>query len=106
MTALGYKVDPGELGNHAKSLEDVAKQVGKAAEKGAGVSFGMDTFGIIGQIFAGESERLATEAVGSMNEFAEGVQGAADGVRSAGEYYAGMDTDAAGGFDSLGKAVG
>lgn len=87
----GFTVEPTELRTHGGTLERVADSVDAAADQGGSVSFGIDTFGIVGQLFAGEARRVSGEAVEELRGFAEDIRSMAAGVRAAGEVYQGID---------------
>ncbi|RZQ65684.1 type VII secretion target [Amycolatopsis suaedae] len=83
----GYTVRPGELAQHGGTVDGIAERIRGAAEKGGGFTFGIDTFGIVGQLFAGDAQRVSQEAVREMNDFAGDIRDLAGCVRQAGQLY-------------------
>ncbi|WP_158890007.1 type VII secretion target [Amycolatopsis anabasis] len=87
----GYTVKPEELRTHGGTLNGVADRVKGAGGKGGAMQFGIETFGIVGQLFAGDANRVSHESARQIADFAEDIRDLAAVVRGAGDLYHGTE---------------
>ncbi|WP_216216459.1 type VII secretion target [Amycolatopsis aidingensis] len=83
----GFTVVTAELRTHGGSLDRVADRVAEAGEKGGSFEFGIDTFGVIGQVFSGEARRVTAEATREIADYANDIRDLAKSVRAAADQY-------------------
>ncbi|MCP2170013.1 type VII secretion target [Goodfellowiella coeruleoviolacea] len=88
---MGFDVVPDELRTFASGLKDRGGQVGEVATAADGVSLGVDTFGVIGQIFVGSAKQAAGEAAAGLKALSETLADDGDNTNATADTYA--DTD-------------
>jgi hypothetical protein len=83
----GFKSTPKDLATHSATVIGLGERLGKAGEKGGGVDLGGETFGIIGQAFAGSAKEQIAQTAEAIAEMASGLGDFGDGVAAAGQNY-------------------
>ncbi|GAB3492726.1 type VII secretion target [Amycolatopsis cihanbeyliensis] len=83
----GFKSTTEDLATHSATMSRLGDQLGKAGEKGGGVDLGMETYGIIGQAFAGDAKEQIRQTADAISELASGLTDFGEGVKAAGENY-------------------
>ncbi|MBE9373423.1 hypothetical protein IQ251_03075 [Saccharopolyspora sp. HNM0983] len=96
-----FNVSPDRLDTHSEWLDGLAEDIAAAGTKGDSVSFGVDTFGLVGQLFADDARQTSTQAVAELQKFAELTRDLAQRVKDTAADY--RDTDS-GNADALGQA--
>ena len=89
------KVQPEALHSHAGYLAELAGKISDAAGKGGGVSFGVDSFGLVGQAFATQARTTSQQAVEQLNTFSERTDTLGQAVADCAEAYTADDADQA-----------
>lgn len=84
-------VQPQALRGHSDYLGELAGKISSAAEKGAGVSFGPDTFGLVGQAFALQARQTSQQAAEQIRAFSGSTTELGDAVGQCVETYAADD---------------
>lgn len=74
----GFRVDPAELHNFARTQLDRQTAIEQAAQQASEVSLGGDTFGQLLAFFADGAEQFAQETVEGIKELAKAVGTAAE----------------------------
>ena len=83
----GFKSTPEDLETHSATVRELGDRLSKAAEAGRSVELGGETYGVIGQAFAGDAKTQIVETAEPISEVATGLRDFADGIASAGENY-------------------
>ncbi|SFP98991.1 Excreted virulence factor EspC, type VII ESX diderm [Amycolatopsis arida] len=83
----GFKSTPEDLATHSATVKRLGEQLSGAATTGRGVDLGGETYGIIGQAFAGDVKEQITQTADAIDELASGLSDFGDGVESAGQQY-------------------
>ncbi len=83
----GFKSTPEDLETHSGTVRGLGDRLSKAAETGRNVELGGETYGLIGQAFAGEAKAQISETADAISEMATGLTDFADGIASAGQNY-------------------
>ncbi|EHR51522.1 Protein of unknown function (DUF2580) [Saccharomonospora marina XMU15] len=91
MTGNGFTVEPDELDTHAASLDGVAQRVQAEGERGGGIDFGIDAFGIVGQAFSTQARQTSSEAAEQIAGYAQDIRDLGTAVRAAGRAYVESD---------------
>lgn len=85
--AGGFKSTPEDLATHSATVTNLGDRLGKAAATGTGVDLGGETYGVIGQAFAGDVKEQIAQTGEAINELANGLSEFGEGVASAGQHY-------------------
>ncbi|MFC7343770.1 type VII secretion target [Saccharopolyspora griseoalba] len=88
-------VTPQALSSHANYLSDLAGKISDAAEKGDGVSFGADSFGLVGQMFASQARETSEQAVQQLQTFSERTDKLRQAVSDCADAYTAEDDNQA-----------
>lgn len=91
MTGNGFTVEPEELDTHAASLDGVAQRVQAEGERGGGIDFGIDAFGIVGQAFSTQARQTSSGAAEQIADYAQDIRDLGTAVRAAGRAYVESD---------------
>lgn len=86
-----FGVVPESLSKHSDWLAGMADKVANIGEKGDKVSFGVDTFGLVGQMFATEARQMSEQAVQEIQTFSERTKTLGSEVGACGSDYASTD---------------
>ncbi|QUG99506.1 hypothetical protein HUO13_00640 [Saccharopolyspora erythraea] len=86
-----FNVRPGRLTTHSQWLNGLADDIAAAGTKGNGVSFGVDSFGLVGQAFAGQARQTSQQAAAEIQKFSELTRDLGGRVAEAAKDY--QDTD-------------
>lgn len=86
---------PQALNSHANYLAELAGKVSDAADKGDGVSFGVDSFGLVGQMFATQARDTSQQAVEQLKTFSERTDTLAQAIRDCANAYTAEDDNQA-----------
>ncbi|MCA1195192.1 type VII secretion target [Saccharopolyspora sp. 6V] len=86
-----FKVTPDRLSTHAQWLAGLADDIAAAGQKGAGVSFGVDSFGLVGQAFSGQARQTSQRAAEEIGKFADLTRDLGERVEATAADY--RDTD-------------
>lgn len=92
MPEPGYAVVEGELRTFANSLRSTADKLSASANAVRGVSYGVTTWGIVGQLFSIGARKATGEAAEKLDKGAASVRDAATGVDNSAQTYADTDT--------------
>lgn len=103
MPAEGFEVQEAELRAFATALRGTADKLGAAAGAVRGVSYGVTTWGIVGQLFSIAARKATGEAADQLDRGAGSVREAATGVDHTAQSY--VDTDGAIASGSFGGAA-
>jgi hypothetical protein len=87
VAADGYEVAEGELRTFANALRTTADSITASANAVRGVSYGVTTWGIVGQLFAIGARKATDEAAGKLDKGAASVRDAATGVDNSAQAY-------------------
>jgi hypothetical protein len=88
-------VTPQALSSHANYLADLAGKISDAADKGGGVSFGVDSFGLVGQMFATQARETSQQAVQQLKTFSERTDKLGEAVGDCAKAYTAEDDNQA-----------
>jgi hypothetical protein len=91
MAGEGFEVAEGELRTFANSLRGMADKLAGSAGAVRGVSYGITTWGIVGQPFAWATKDKTNDAAGQVDKGATSVRDTATGVDNTAQTY--VDTD-------------
>jgi hypothetical protein len=83
----GYEVAEGELRTFANALRDTADKMTASANAVRGVSYGVTTWGIVGQLFSIAARNATNDAGGKLDTGAASVRDAAQGVDNSAQAY-------------------
>ncbi|WP_187351919.1 hypothetical protein [Allosaccharopolyspora coralli] len=72
-------------------MTEFADKVAQIGEKGGGVEFGTETFGLVGQMFATEARQTSQQAAEEIKTFSERTKTLGDEVSACGQDYASTD---------------
>lgn len=86
-----FNVSPERLTTHSQWLTGLADDIAAAGKKGEGVSFGADSFGLVGQVFAGQARQTSQQAAVEIQKFSELTRELGNRVHEAAKDY--QDTD-------------
>lgn len=86
-----FEVAPERLTTHSQWLAGLADDIAAAGKKGDDVSFGVDSFGLVGQAFAGQARHVSQQAVNEIQKFSELTRDLGNRVNEAAKDY--QDTD-------------
>ncbi|MET0132803.1 MAG: type VII secretion target [Kibdelosporangium sp.] len=87
MAADGYEVAEGELRAFANALRTTADSLTSSANAVRGVSYGVTTWGIVGQLFAIGARNATNDAAGKLDKGAASVRDAATGTDNSAQAY-------------------
>jgi hypothetical protein len=88
----GYAVAEGELRAFANSLRSTADKLNASANAVRGVSYGVTTWGIVGQLFSIGARKATGEAAEKLDKGAESIRDAAKGTDNSAQAYVDNDT--------------
>lgn len=91
MAGEGFEVAEGELRTYANALRGTADKLGASAGAVRGVSYGVTTWGILGQPFAWSTRGHTDDAANQVDKGATSVRDTATGVDNTAQTY--VDTD-------------
>ncbi|MGW1676826.1 type VII secretion target [Saccharopolyspora sp. NPDC002376] len=95
-----FAVKPAALRSHSDYLSELAGKISAAADKAGGVSFGVDSFGLVGQMFAIQARETSQQAAQQISTFSERTDLLGQNVNQCAADYEGDDQRNA---DSIGK---
>ncbi|OLF14511.1 hypothetical protein BLA60_02245 [Actinophytocola xinjiangensis] len=72
---------PADVTGHAGSVDGFGTALSAAGAKGAGVDLGIETYGIIGQVFSGSARVQIAMTGNSISEMASSLPDIADALR-------------------------
>lgn len=88
-----FGVVPESLSKHSEWLTDFADKIAQVGENGAGVEVGVESFGLVGQMFATEARQTSQQAAEEIKTFSERTKTLADEVGACGTDYASTDDE-------------
>lgn len=83
----GFSSTPGDLATHSSTVSRLGKQLQDAANTGRNVELGGETYGIIGQAFAGNVKDEIAQTAEAIADLAAGLTDFGEGVSHAGQHY-------------------
>ncbi|MFC4001413.1 type VII secretion target [Prauserella oleivorans] len=83
----GFTSTPEDLATHSATVKALGDRLAKAADTGRGVELGGETYGIIGQAFAGDAKEQIAQTAEAISEMAAGLTDFGEGVAAAGRNY-------------------
>lgn len=86
-------VETEEIHTHASSVDHIAARVQNCATFGKSTDFGLDTFGIIGQVFALGCRDNAHQVAGALDKAAGSVRDVKAALESTAETYKSTESD-------------
>ncbi|MFR9731806.1 type VII secretion target [Saccharopolyspora sp. MS10] len=86
-----FNVIPSRLTTHSQWLTGLADDIAAAGQKGGGVSFGVDSFGLVGQVFAGQARQTSQQAAQEIERFSELTRDLGERVDAAAQDYQDVD---------------
>jgi hypothetical protein len=94
---MSFEIVPADVIAHAGAVEGLSGELTKAGEQGAGVDLGIETYGIIGQLFSGKvrtaiddmGEAIA-ELASALPDIADALRDCADSTRETDEHHANL----------------
>jgi uncharacterized protein YukE len=89
----GYQVNIDTLDTHATIVDGLGTRVRAAGEKGAGADLGIETYGIIGQMFNGQVSESIAQTGRAVAEISTALGHTADGLRESAENYYMVEQD-------------
>lgn len=95
-----FAVRPADLRSHSDYLSDLAEKVSAAADKANGVSFGVDSFGLVGQMFAFQARETSQQGAEQIRTFSQRTGVLGENVRACAADYESDDQRNA---DNIGK---
>ncbi|MFD2396413.1 WXG100 family type VII secretion target [Prauserella oleivorans] len=69
----GFTSTPEDLATHSATVKALGDRLAKAADTGRGVELGGETYGIIGQAFAGDAKEQIAQTAEAISEMAAGL---------------------------------
>ncbi|MGP4018519.1 type VII secretion target [Saccharopolyspora sp. 5N708] len=90
-----FTVTPHHLATHGEYLNGLADRIAAAGESGGGVDFGIESFGIVGQVFSVDARETSQRAAIEIGKFAEHTRKLATGVNDCAADYRQTDDDVA-----------
>jgi len=91
--AGGFKSTPEDLATHSATVTGLGERLEAAGKTGAGVDLGGETYGLIGQAFAGDVKDQITQTAEAISELASGLTDFGEGVAAAGQQYQQVDAE-------------
>ncbi|PXY27537.1 hypothetical protein [Prauserella muralis] len=89
----GFESTPEDLATHAATVDRLGDRLTKVGETGAGVDLGIETYGIIGQMFSGGARDEITQTSDAIKEMGTGLSDFGEGVKAAGQQYAKVEQE-------------
>lgn len=86
-----FNVMPERLTTHSQWLTGLAGDIAAAGQQGAGVSFGVDSFGLVGQLFADQARQTSQQAAAEIQKFSELTGDLGDRVSATAADYQDID---------------
>jgi hypothetical protein len=94
-----------ELHTHAGNVGHLAERVDNCARTGSGTDFGINTFGLIGQVFSVGCRQQAHAASDGLTQAAHAVRDVDQGLQDTADTYHGNEDDNAELFERLHRAL-
>ncbi|MFD9703831.1 hypothetical protein [Lentzea sp. NPDC059081] len=76
-----FAMVPADVVNHAGTVQSMGMELTRAAGRGQSVDLGVDTYGIIGQVFSVPVRIHIAAIANSINELADALPDVADALR-------------------------
>ncbi|MCI2418637.1 ESX-1 secretion-associated protein [Saccharopolyspora sp. K220] len=92
---MSFTVTPHRLATHGEYLSGLADQIDAAGKSGGGIDFGIESFGLVGQIFSLDARETSRRAAIEIGKFAEHTRKLATGVDDCAKDYRQTDDDIA-----------
>jgi hypothetical protein len=96
-----FEITPGDVISHAGSVEGFGSALTAAGTQGANVDLGIETYGIIGQVFSVHARMSISEMGGSISELASALPDVADALRDCADSTKETDDDHASLFEKF-----
>ncbi|QUQ67922.1 type VII secretion target [Kutzneria sp. CA-103260] len=95
------EVEVSELHTHAKNVDSIAEQVANCAKTAQGIDFGLDTFGVVGQVFAAFIKPNSQQQAANLNSAVDAVRGVSKNLDATADIYEQSDSDNADLFSGI-----
>ncbi|RRO18161.1 hypothetical protein EIL87_07905 [Saccharopolyspora rhizosphaerae] len=87
-----FAVKPEALNAHGNYLAELAGKISDAADKGNAVSFGVESFGLVGQAFSLQARTTSERAVEQLRTFSERTEKLGEAVGACANAYTAEDS--------------
>ncbi|MFF5991551.1 hypothetical protein [Prauserella flavalba] len=83
----GFESTPEDLATHSATVDRLGDRLTQIGTTGADVDLGMETYGIIGQVFSLGARAEIQQTSDAIKEMGTGLSDFGEGVKAAGEQY-------------------
>lgn len=83
----GFESTPEDLATHSATVDRLGDRLSKVGDTGSNVELGMETYGIIGQLFSSGAREEIAQTAEAIKEMGTGLSDFGEGVKAAGDSY-------------------